>query len=352
MTDAVVGIADAPARTRSDRPVFWWLIATAVMIFGMVVIGGITRLTESGLSITEWQPVTGALPPLSAGAWDEAFAHYRQIPEYQAVHAGMSLNEFKGIFFWEWLHRLWGRLIGLVALAPLVVFAIRGEVRGPRFWRYAAIPVLVGLQGALGWYMVASGLAVRTSVSQYRLTAHLLLAVAIYGYVVWQAAGLRIRAAEVSPGFRRAAWALLGLVFLTLGAGGFMAGLKAGLTYNTWPLMDGEVVPTGYFAVTPWWLNPFENVTAVQFDHRTLAEITFVAVLGFWVWGRRRAGNLHLRRCLDLMAGVVCLQFGLGIATLLSVVAIPLAALHQAGAVLLFTAAVLTVQGSSGRARG
>jgi len=335
-----------PAR-RSDRPVVAWLIVTAAMILLMVVIGGITRLTESGLSITEWQPVSGTLPPLSDAAWAAAFDSYKQIPQYAELHAGMSLDEFKSIFFWEYVHRLWGRLIGLVAILPPLVFLAQGRIRRDQALRYLAVPVLVGLQGVLGWYMVKSGLSVRTSVSQYRLTAHLALAVAIYGYVIWLAAGLLDRGVKgFEPGLLRpAARAVLGLATLTLLAGGFMAGLHAGLTYNSFPLMDGKLVPDGYFLLQPWWLNPFENITAVSFDHRWLAISTLCAVILLWLAARGRPLPRAARLPLDLMLAMVFIQVVLGISTLLLVVPIPLAAAHQTGAILLFTCALLTVHG-------
>ena len=339
----------APIRPAHDRVIARWLIVTAALILLLVVIGGITRLTESGLSITQWQPVEGVLPPLSAAAWQAAFDSYRQIPEYAQVHFGMTLGEFKQIFFWEYLHRLLARTIGLVALVPLVVFLVTGRIRRDEFWRYFAVPIGVGLQGALGWYMVKSGLSVRTSVSQYRLTAHLALAVLIYGYVAWLAAShwpaARTALRPENRKWRPVALALVGLVFVTLLAGGFMAGLKAGLTYNTFPLMDGRLVPEGYFILSPWWLNPFENVTAVQFDHRCLAVASLLAVIAFWAAARRRALPLRVRLPLDLLLPAALVQVSLGISTLLLVVPIPLAAAHQAGAVLLFTCALLVLHG-------
>jgi cytochrome c oxidase assembly protein subunit 15 len=342
---------DEKSRAGNDRLIALWLIVTAVMILGLVVIGGITRLTESGLSITEWQPVEGVVPPLDEAEWQAAFDHYKQIPEYAQVHFGMTLAEFKDIYFWEYLHRLWARMIGLVALLPVLGFLLVGRIRWQEFGRYFAVPVLIALQGGLGWFMVESGLSVRTSVSQYRLTAHLALAVLIYGYVVWLAASRWPRRPaplpESAARWRRVAPGLAVLVFVTLLAGGFMAGLKAGLTYNTFPLMDGQLVPDGYFLDQPWWLNPFENITAVQFDHRCLALTSLAAVIAFWLAARRASLPLRLRVPLDLMLAAGFIQVGLGIATLLLVVPIPLAAAHQAGAVLLFTCVILVWHGWS-----
>jgi len=346
-----IAVTAVPAqKTATDRVVAYWLIATAVMILLMVVIGGVTRLTESGLSITEWKPVTGTLPPLGEAAWNDAFTKYQQIPEYREIHRGMSLDEFKGIFFWEYLHRLWGRMIGLVALLPLVVFLVQGRVKGADVPKLIAVPFLVALQGALGWYMVESGLSVRTSVSQYRLTAHLMLAVAIYGYLVWIAADILRREPLWLEGhrvqkFRRAARVILALVTLTMIAGGFTAGLKAGLTYNTFPLMDGRLVPEGYLQIQPWWRNLFENIATVQFDHRLLATTSFFAIVAFWLAVRGKCVPRTVKAPLNALMLVACLQVALGISTLLFMVPVPLAAAHQAGAVLLFTCALLTLHG-------
>jgi cytochrome c oxidase assembly protein subunit 15 len=307
------------------------------MIFAKVVIGGVTRLTESGLSITEWKPAAGAIPPLSDAAWQEEFAKYQQIPQYRERNAGMTLAEFKTIFWWEFVHRLWGRLIGFVYAIPLLWFVVRGHVRGALAWRLAGIFVLGGLQGALGWYMVKSGLVDRVSVSQYRLTAHLGLALLIYAATLWTALDL-LRPSGAATRFSRGALAFAALVFLTILAGGFVAGLDAGMSYNTFPLMDGHLVPRGYLDETPWWANLFENVAAVQFNHRVLAMTTLVCALGLAFAGRAsRAYGLALAT-----GGMALLQVALGISTLLLVVPIPLAAAHQAGAVALLTLALAT----------
>jgi heme a synthase len=314
------------------------------MVLAMVVIGGVTRLTESGLSITEWKPLTGALPPLSAEAWQREFALYRRIPEAQTVHAGITLAEFKRIYFWEYLHRLWGRLIGVVYAVPLLWFAWRRRLPPGLLWPLSGIFLLGAVQGAVGWWMVTSGLTDRTDVSQYRLVAHLGLALVIYAATLELA--LRLLASEKPaatappPALRRAAPAVLALVFLTILSGGFVAGLDAGLAYNTFPLMNGEFFPAGYAHLDPLWLNFFENATAVQFNHRLLATATFGACLAAWLCCRPRAAGAA-RRSLDLLLAAATLQAGLGIATLLLAVPIVLGALHQAGAVLLLTAALL-----------
>ena len=313
------------------------------MIFAMVVIGGITRLTWSGLSITEWQPVTGVLPPLSQAAWATEFEKYRQIPQYKLLNGRMSLGDFKTIYLWEYVHRLWGRLIGFAYLLPFLYFLVRGRIPRRLTWPLAGIFLLGAAQGGLGWYMVESGLADRVEVSQYRLTAHLLLALAIYAATLWIALGLWRAPARTatSPNWRRANEALIALIALTIAAGGFVAGLNAGLVYNTFPLMDGSLVPAGYTDLHPFFRNWFENVAAVQFDHRLLATTTVAVVLAFWLAGLRTALPYPVQLALHALLGAAALQFALGLSTLLLVVPIPLAAAHQAGAVILLTAAIV-----------
>ena len=317
------------------------------MIFAMVVIGGITRLTESGLSITEWKPISGVIPPLSDSDWAREFENYKAIPQYQAIHAGMTLAEFKTIFFWEWLHRLWGRLIGVVFLLPFLWFLWKGQLSRSLAPKLAVIFLLGGLQGALGWFMVESGLADRIEVSQYRLVAHLGAALILYLVILWVALDLLQPrpTGSSSPALRRALSALLGLGFITLLAGGFVAGLRAGLLYNTFPLMNGDFLPPDFAALAPWYLNPFENPAAAQFDHRVLAECTWLFALVLWFASRRPALSHGLRRAFDALALVATIQLALGIATLLLVVPIPLAAVHQAGAVALLTAITVARHG-------
>jgi cytochrome c oxidase assembly protein subunit 15 len=316
------------------------------MIFVMVVIGGITRLTLSGLSITEWQPVTGILPPLSPAAWAAEFEKYQRIPQYRLVNWGMSLDDFKTIYLWEYVHRLWGRLIGFAYALPFMYFALRRRLPRPLLVPLAGILLLGFLQGALGWYMVESGLANRVEVSQYRLVAHLALALLIYAATLWVALGLLQSPSPggkegVSDRWRRAAEALIALVGLTMLAGGFVAGLHAGLTYNSFPLMDGALVPSGYAQLHPFVRNWFENIPAVQFDHRLLATASVAAVLLLWLGGWRAALPCPARLALHALVAATVLQFALGVATLLLVVPIPLAAAHQAGAMLLLTAAIV-----------
>jgi cytochrome c oxidase assembly protein subunit 15 len=323
------------------------------MIFLMVVVGGITRLTLSGLSITEWNPIIGVVPPLSSGDWAAEFAKYKQVPEYQAAHYAITLAEFKSLYYWEYFHRLLGRLIGLAFAVPLAWFIVRRLIPRQLVLPLAGILLLGFAQGALGWYMVKSGLADRVEVSQYRLVAHLALALAIYSAILWIALGIvrgsprplpsplaQARGGRVGAGWRRVAEATLALVALTIAAGGFVAGTHAGLTYNTFPLMDGRLVPAGYDQLRPFYMNWFENIAAVQFDHRVLAMASFAAVLSLWVAGLRSRLPKPARTALHILLAAAALQVILGISTLLLIVPIPLAAAHQAGALLLLSAAI------------
>ena len=338
---SIIAGRDGAAR-RGMRPVAIWLLVCCAMIFAMVVIGGVTRLTWSGLSITEWQPVTGAIPPLSAADWQAEFAKYQQTSQYKLLNTGMSLGDFKTIFLWEYLHRLWGRLIGFVYLLPFLYFLVRGRIPRRLTWPLAGIFALGACQGALGWWMVESGFANRIEVSQYRLTAHLALALVIYAATLWTALGLLEEPTEMAPRWlRRSAEILLCLVSLTILAGGFVAGLNAGLTYNTFPLMDGHFVPEGYAQLSPFIRNWFENIPAVQFDHRLLAETTVTAVVVLWLVARRATLPRAARWALHALLAMALLQVSLGISTLVLVVPVPLAAAHQAGAVLVLTAALV-----------
>ena len=320
-----------------------WLFVCCALIFLMVVIGGITRLTLSGLSITEWKPVVGVLPPFSSADWAAEFAKYKQFPEYRLVHYAMSLDEFKTIYFWEYSHRLLGRLVGIAYAVPFAWFLLRRQLPRSLVLPLAGILLLGFGQGALGWYMVESGLADRTEVSQYRLVAHLVLALAIYAAILWVALGIVRRRPRqaVSVGWRRAAEAVILLVALTIAAGGLVAGTHAGLIYNTFPLMDGRLVPAGYDELQPLWLNWFENVAAVQFNHRMLAVATMTAVILLWAAGLRASLPSAARRALHAILAAAALQVALGISTLLLVVPIPLAVGHQAGAVVLLTTALV-----------
>ncbi len=332
--------------TAPPRAVIVWLFACCALVFAMVVVGGVTRLTHSGLSIVEWQPIVGTLPPLSQADWETLFHKYQQTPEYQQVNKGMSLDEFKGIFWWEYFHRLLGRAIGVLFLLPLVYFAIARAVDRPLAYRLGAIFVLGGLQGALGWYMVQSGLVDDPRVSPLRLTAHLGLAFLIYGTLFWTALDL-LRAKEPRPpgdpglqGLKRFAYALTALVFLMVLSGGLVAGLRAGFAYNTFPLMNGRLVPPELLLLEPWHVNFYTNMATVQFNHRLIAWLLAFLVPAFWQWAQRSPLPARARLAAHALLGLLALQIALGIATLLLVVPLPLAAAHQAGAVGVFTCAL------------
>jgi cytochrome c oxidase assembly protein subunit 15 len=326
-----------------DNGLAFWLFTCAAAVFAMVVIGGVTRLTDSGLSMVEWRPLMGILPPLSDAEWQRVFGLYQQSPQFQLVNASMTLTDFKTIFWWEYIHRLWGRLIGLFFVLPLIWFFIKGRIDGALGVRLFGLLLLGAAQGFLGWYMVKSGLVDRPEVSQYRLTAHLALALLLYAASLSTALALvRRRDLPLSLSERAAAGTMrpivagfILLIAVTILAGGFMAGTDAGRTFTSYPLMDGRLFPSGYFHIEPWFANPFENVTAINFNHRWLGTLTALYALVVWLLGRNLEATS--RRLTWPLIGVVSLQFGLGIATLLSAVPIDLAAAHQAGAVLLLT---------------
>lgn len=342
-TVALPHASPTPRQIGARRQIAIWLFAVAGLIAVMVVVGGLTRLTESGLSIVSWKPIHGALPPLSDADWAQEFDAYKQIPQYQQLNKGMSLDQFKAIFWWEWSHRNLGRLIGFAFFIPFVVFLARGMVERALIPRLLVLFALGGLQGALGWFMVASGLTERVSVSQYRLVAHLGLALVIYGAIVWTALPLwrGVWPMKISPHVLfRASLAVLGLIFFQILLGGFVAGLDAGLTYNTWPLMDGQVVPDGAYAYAPFWLAPFEDVTTVQFNHRVVAYLLAAAVIALWLVGRQRGLTGLATATSNALFATVAAQVVIGIWTLIEVVPIPLGALHQFGAVAVLTAGV------------
>ncbi|HEY6336281.1 MAG TPA: COX15/CtaA family protein [Alphaproteobacteria bacterium] len=349
---AQIGLVRTSAGTPdSARHIAYWLLCCCALVFAMVVIGGITRLTLSGLSITEWNPIMGAIPPLNATDWQSQFDLYRQTPQYKILNAGMTLAEFKSIFWWEYVHRLLGRAIGVVFFLPFIFFAIRGRIDRRLASYLAAILALGAMQGALGWFMVMSGLIERTSVSPYRLAAHLGLALIIYACMLWLAfdhlwpvppgqGENRVPPAQGENNASRGARRLAAWIFFVMISGAFVAGLHAGLVYNTFPLMDGRLVPDGLFDRSPLLANFFENGTTVQFDHRVLALATLALVVAFRLSLKRRALPPRARLAASLLLIAVVLQVALGIATLLLVVPIPLAAAHQAGALTLFSLAL------------
>jgi heme a synthase len=313
-----------------------WLFTVAAFVFAMVVIGGATRLTGSGLSITEWQPIVGTIPPLTDAAWLSAFEKYRQIPEFRFVNPAMDLSGFKAIYWWEWTHRLLGRLIGLVFLLPFLYFLIRRSIPRAYIWPVAALFILGSAQGVLGWLMVKSGLSDRVDVSQYRLAAHLALATAIAGYAFWLGLTIEERKPETVSGAAApvsgrawAAGALAALISLQIVAGAFVAGLKAGHASNSWPLMNGAIIPEGLGIYEPWYFNLFENPVAAQFAHRMLGYMVALFAIGLTlaVWKQPRLRTAAFALCL-----AVLLQIALGIATILYEVPLTLALAHQANA--------------------
>jgi heme a synthase len=335
-----------PPRTTSLSAIRIWLYLLAALVIAMVAVGGATRLTGSGLSITEWRPVTGAIPPLTEQAWMAEFEKYRQIPQYELVNKGMTLSEFKFIYAWEWGHRQLGRLIGLVFFVPLVWFWTRGALKGRLALTLLGIGALGGLQGAIGWIMVASGLEPgMTAVAPIKLALHLTVASIILACLVWVAAGLRPRSDpnHAAGGGTLAARALVGLVLLQIALGGLVAGSKAGLTYNTWPLMDGALIPpaASLFVVTPWVENFVDNVALVQFNHRMVAyAIVALALWHAWVARRMAAGSRFAARATAL-AGLTLAQMTLGIVTLLLFVPLWAGLAHQIFAMVVLAMAVV-----------
>ncbi|MGX1097672.1 COX15/CtaA family protein [Amorphus sp. MBR-141] len=342
MSDSSLSSAQ-PARPPAALRV--WLLCVAALIVLMIVVGGATRLTDSGLSITEWKPIHGVIPPLGEAEWQEEFAKYRTIPEYQLINKGMSLDEFKNIFWWEWGHRFLGRFIGVAFFLPMVWFWARGQVPGWLKPRLVGLLCLGGLQGAVGWWMVASGLVDRVDVSQYRLATHLTLACIILAAIVWTAESLRIRGVgrldPLPAGLRATARVGVVLVLLQIFLGGLVAGLDAGMVYNTWPLMDGALIPSGLLFQDPWWINAFENTLTVQFDHRLVAYVLLAfAVFQGWLVRRQAPASRAARRT-AIFAGLVVFQAVVGITTLLTVVPLELGLLHQFTAAIVLWAAVV-----------
>ena len=307
------------------------LFLILAMILSMVIVGGATRLTNSGLSITEWNPIMGAIPPISTGDWEVAFQKYQQSSQYRLQNLGMSLGEFQYIFWWEWAHRFLGRMIGLPFLV-LLGLGLTGRMEWQTGTRIIGLFVLLGLQGALGWYMVASGLVNRVDVSQYRLAAHLTLATIFFAATLWTVLAIDRRHVVPRNIHQWTSLALVGLVFLQIAAGGLVAGLDAGQGYNTWPQMDGQFIPSGLYAMKPAWLNIFENAMTVQFNHRALAYVVFA--IAIWHALSTRAWSS------TIVFMAVGLQATLGILTLLWHVPLTVALVHQAGALAVLTAAL------------
>lgn len=324
-----------------NKRVATWLLICCALVFAMVVLGGVTRLTGSGLSMVDWKPVTGVLPPLTDADWQKTFEMYQQSPEFQKTNSHMDVDAFKGIFWLEYLHRLLGRLIGIVFLVPFVVFAAKGYVAKAEWPKYLLMFVLGGMQGVLGWYMVKSGLVDNPHVSQYRLTAHLVAAFLIYAYMLWVALSLLFPRSsnERHPWFGKSV-AVTSLVSITVISGGFVAGLDAGKIFNSFPMMGDYWIPPGVLAKEPVWLNFFDNPATVQLDHRILAMTTFVVVLAFWAGMRTTGLSRRTATAVSVLLAALFAQVTLGILTLLYSVPLLLASSHQAVAMLLFTAAL------------
>ena len=335
-----------------------WLLVCCAVIFGMIILGGVTRLTGSGLSMVEWAPIMGILPPLNQAEWQETFLLYQQFPEYQLKNFNMSLSEFKSIFWFEYGHRLLGRSIGLIFLLPFLFFLFLGKIEKTLAPRLIFMFVLGGLQGLMGWYMVKSGLVNDPHVSQYRLTAHLGLPVVIYAYMFWVALGLlypKINGSSTNTATKNTnskigplSLIITGIIIIVILSGGFVAGTRAGFAFNTFPLMDGRLIPVGLFELSPLWRNFFENIVTVQFDHRVLATLLFIIIPIFWFKAGKFTHKPEAQSLLGtgrhLLLAALILQITLGLSTLLLVVPVALAAAHQAGAILLLTAALFVSQ--------
>ena len=339
-------LASVRAEAMAPRAIQIWLQAVVACILAMVLVGGATRLTESGLSITQWEPLFGAIPPLTAASWHAKFEAYKQIPQF-ALHPDMTLGAFKAIFFWEWTHRLIGRVLGLIIAVPLAFFWLAGRLPSTLKPRLIGLLLLVGLQGVVGWWMVKSGLTERTEVSQYRLATHLLLATATLAYVVWLERGLVPRVVEPlgrSAGAVRAvATVLVGLAFCQIGLGALVAGLRAGLLFNTWPLMDGGLAPpwSSLAFLHPVWTNAFENPATVQLEHRLTAYFVLCVAAVHALQVRRSAPTGAAARRSVLLVFLVLFQAAIGVTTLLFVVPLAAALAHQAFAMVVLVAAVI-----------
>ena len=327
------------------RQVAVWLLACCTLLFTMIVIGGITRLTRSGLSIVEWQPIIGTLPPLDEAQWMATFEKYKLTPEYKQVNFGMSLEAFKGIFWWEYLHRLLGRLIGLVFFVPYLWFLLRKRLDTRHAIKLGAVFMLGGLQGAMGWYMVKSGLVDDPKVSHFRLTAHLGLAFLIFACMFWIALDmlkprLAVRPSAYLHKLGRFASATMVLVFVMILSGGLVAGIRAGYAYNTFPLMNGHFVPPEIMLIEPWYRNFFYNMATVQFDHRLIAWMLVLIVPALWIASRHGDLSSRARIAASVMVCALGMQFALGVATVLMRVPVVLGTMHQGGAVLFFAAVI------------
>ena len=330
----------------NNRQVALWLLVCCALVFVMVVLGGVTRLTRSGLSMVEWQPIMGIIPPIGDAQWLEVFEKYKQFPEYQKLNQGMSLHDFKFIFAFEYSHRVLGRLIGAAFLLPFLYFLIRKKIPAGMTPKFIIMFALGALQGLLGWYMVKSGLVDKPHVSQYRLTAHLIAAMMIYAYMLWTALGLL----QPSPSYANQTWSqplrrfgigITTMIVIMILSGGFVAGTHAGFILNTFPLMGDHFIPEGLFKLSPLYLNFFENMVTIQFNHRMIAYALSVLIPVFWYLARKNNLTRRSTTILNCFLVMLVIQIALGISTLLLVIPVPLAAAHQGGALLLLTTALL-----------
>jgi len=344
----------SPSINTNHKHIAIWLLVCCATIFAMIILGGVTRLTGSGLSMVQWEPIMGVLPPLNQAQWEDAFLLYQQFPEYKLKNFAMSLGEFKSIFWFEYGHRLLGRSIGIIFLLPFLFFLVKGKIDKVLTPKLITMFVLGGLQGLMGWYMVKSGLVNDPHVSQYRLTAHLALAIIIYAYMFWVALDLlypRVddKAKSSNRKLGQLSLIITMIIFITALSGGFVAGTRAGFAFNTFPLMDGRLIPVGLFELSPAWRNFFENIVTVQFNHRVLATLLFLIIPAFYWIARKSQQESHINTGLHLLLAALALQLTLGITTLLLVVPVTLAAAHQAGAVILLTASTFVSHQLRGR---
>lgn len=323
-----------------DRQIAYWLFFCAAVIFGMILLGGVTRLTNSGLSMVDWKPLMGVIPPMSEADWQHMFFKYQQFPEYQKVNMGMTLDEFKPIFMYEYLHRVLGRLIGVIFIAPFLFFYLTKRIRSGLTPKLVLMLLGGGFQGLLGWYMVKSGLVDKPDVSQYRLTAHLGAAVLIYSFIIWTAFSLVIAKSEQPVELSRFSFSLSGLIFLMILSGGLVAGTKAGYAYSTWPLMGDSFIPAGLYSMAPAWLAAFEDITTIQFNHRIFAYLIVALVIVFSFKALNANIQGHAKLGIFCLIGLLILQVSLGISTLIFHVPVPVAAAHQVGAVALLSASL------------
>lgn len=336
---------DLSIQNKHDKQVASWLIFVSAIVFCMIILGGVTRLTHSGLSMVDWKPIMGVIPPITDAEWAETFQRYQAFPEYQQNNLDMTVEGFKSIFYFEYFHRILGRFIGIAFAIPFLFFLYRGAIRKSMKPQMLIMFILGGGQGLLGWYMVKSGLVNDPQVSQYRLTAHLMMAILIYGYMLWVAFGLLKKSPDrvvkqPEEKLYRYAKTLTALIVFMIITGGFVAGTKAGLTYNTFPLMGNTFVPDGMYLMQPFWLNWFENITTIQFNHRMIAYLLILLVPAFYFVVRRLGITKRSRFAAHLLLAMLVIQFSLGVATILLQVPVVIAASHQGGAVLLFTIAL------------